>query len=73
MSQENTESVRAKRKKRRDKQRENKRNAKREEALSAYTNGHADFTPFSAITGKEKISKPTLTNPQKRVGGSFNG
>lgn len=35
--------------------------------------GTADYTTFSALTGKDKISKATLTDCKHRANGSFNG
>ena len=35
--------------------------------------GYRDYTAYSALTGKEVISKSTLVNPQIRVDGSYNG
>lgn len=35
--------------------------------------GFTDLTPYNALTGKDKISKATLTDCKQKVSGSFNG
>lgn len=61
------------RKKARERQRANRKIQKALDQIGTKDNGYTDLTPYSAITGKEAISRSTPTELKTRVKGSFNG
>jgi hypothetical protein len=53
---------------------ERRKQRKRDERVGVCnTYGYRDYTTYGALTGNKVMSKSTLSNPQIRVHGSYNG